>query len=74
MKKTPEELKNISKEDVHDGYKKILSHVLMDFYIDCTNSEKQIETVQDLTDFVTEWVKKKIRPPHQYWNPGDSGK
>jgi len=71
-----EELKNMDKKTVHDGYKKIMSVMLMDFYIDCSNhfDEKDI-TLQDLTDYIAKWVDKKItKEPQKEWNAGDSGK
>jgi hypothetical protein len=72
-----EQLKNMSKEEVHEGYKKILSVMLMDFYIDCSNSFNSGNdiTVRDLNNFIAHWLEKKIiKKPAEDWNPGDSGK
>lgn len=72
-----DQLKNMSKEEVHEGYKKILSVMLMDFYIDCSNSFDSGNdiTVRDLNNFIAHWLEKKIiKKPAEDWNPGDSGK
>lgn len=68
-----EQLKRMPKETVHEGYKKILAEMLMDFYVDCTNTTAPLETLGDLNNFIDYWLSRKIKSPHPDWNPGDSG-
>jgi hypothetical protein len=71
------QLKNMSKQEVHEEYKNVLGFMLMDFYIECSNhfdSGNDI-TMQQLTDYIAKWLDKKIiKKPHKEWNPGDEGK
>ena len=77
LKLSAAQLKNMDKQKVHEGYKKILSVILMDFYIDCSNafdSGNNI-TVRDLNEFIAKWLEKKIKKDAvDDWHPGDSGK
>jgi hypothetical protein len=77
LKLSSAELNNMDKKEVHEGYKKIMAVMLMDFYIQCSNhfdSGNNI-TVKALTDYIEEWMEKKIKKqPAEDWNPGDSGK
>jgi hypothetical protein len=74
LKFSPSELKNMDKQTIHEGYKKILARMLMHFYIDCTNTDMKLETLGDLSEFIRMWIDKHIEPAHQEWNPGDCGK
>jgi hypothetical protein len=71
---SPSELREMSKEDVHDGYRKILENMLMDFYVATTDSDVKIETLFDLNQFIRRWLDKRISPPNEAWKPGDCGK
>lgn len=73
LKLSPSELKNMDRGDIHEGYKKIISIMLMDFYISGSNADPPIETIEDLTEFIEVWVSKNIKSPHPGWNPGDMG-
>lgn len=64
----------MSKQEVHDGYKKIIAHMLMTFYLDVQNVSDSFETVKHLHDYVDHWVAANIKSPHEDWKPGDCGK
>lgn len=72
--KDAEELKKMSKQNVHEGYKKIISQMLHDFYMEATQLEKPIQTVKELLDFIQLFISLHILPPNQDWKPGDQGK
>jgi len=73
LKMTPEELKKMSKQEVHNGYKQIIYNMLMDFYIGASQSDPIIETIEELQDFITLWMGKNIKGPNPNWQPGDRG-
>ena len=70
---TPDELKKMDVQTVHEGYKKILANMLMDFYINAANDDVDLKTLKDLTDFIDTWISKRIKPQHKDWCPGDKG-
>ncbi len=74
LKKKPEDLRNTPKEEIHSGYKNIIKHMLMDFYMDCSQVSQNFKTLDDLTDFIDDWTEKHNKPPHEDWMPGDKGK
>lgn len=74
LKKTPEELRHMDKLEIHEGYKKIIKHMLMDFYLSCMKAEVEFKTLKDLLDYIDGWIKDRIKPPAEDWNPGDCGK
>ena len=71
---SPKQLKKMSKQDVHTGYAIILAHMLKGFYIDCSEKEPQVETVEELDQFIATWLSDHIKQPHEEWQPGDTGK
>lgn len=73
LKLGPSYLKKLSKQEVHEGYKKIICDMLMSFYITCMTSDEKFETLDDLDKFISIWVNKNIKTPNPEWNPGDCG-
>lgn len=73
LEKTVDDLKKMSKEQVHAGYKEIIEQMLMEFYVEFSLSEP-VKTVQDLKDFVNKFISDHIKPPSSAWQPGDEGK
>jgi hypothetical protein len=74
LKLSAEELKGMKKEEVHKGYAALMAHILMDFYVDCSNKEPPIATLADLQQFIAKWLSTRLKPPHEEWRPGDCGK
>lgn len=71
---TPEQLRNMDKNEVHEGYKKIIEVMLLNFTADYLGRQDEINYVEDLEAFIKEWVEKNCKPAHKDWNPGDCGK
>ena len=80
LKLSARQLKEIDKQTIHDGYKKIMAFMLREFYIDCSDmiSEKFSDRdfhEEDLKEFIMKWLDEKItKEPVQDWKPGDCGK
>jgi hypothetical protein len=70
---TPEQLKNMSKQAVHEGYKKVITIILKNFCTDLSNHFEG-ESMEELEEFIQVWVDESIKPAHKEWHPGDTGK
>jgi hypothetical protein len=73
LKLTPDQLRKMDKKLVHNGYQKVIGMMLEDFYIESFTNFNG-ESIEDLRAFIQIWVEKKTKPPHEDWNPGDTGK
>jgi len=61
----------LKKKDLHESYKKILAITLSDFYVEASNCEPGIQTLQDLKEFIDKFLQERIKAPREDWNPGD---
>lgn len=73
LKLSLDELKQMDKQSVHEGYKKIVATMLFSFTIDLNNSMHTDITIPELESFINTWLDQHIKPAHPEWQPGDRG-
>ena len=70
--KSPQELKDLSREEIHENYKKIIKLMLFEFYVHASNRFDDDITVKMLNDYIHHWVEGRFMPAREDWNPNDN--
>lgn len=68
-----EEIKKLSREQLHENYKMTIKMMLLDFFIDSNKyfSDKTDDEIslKDIEDYVDGWTSIRFKPAREDWKP-----
>lgn len=59
----------LSREELHEAYKKKMKHMLLTYTDDLALSVNQLSSKNSMVEFVDHWVELHTIPPSESWNP-----
>lgn len=70
----PEELIKMSREQLHEGYKKVMKNMVVNFFWDAFSYVQTIRGdtngVTEVEEFTSKWIDEHLKPAREDWHPG----